>query len=384
LLESSASYLIAEAEHLRKRVTSKQLTLEHLELDPAVLSDHAAPWPFVSVIVPCRNEERHIARSLESILANDYPPERREILVVDGMSEDRTREIVQGYAARYEQVRVVNNPQGDIPAAMNTGICNARGETILKMDAHSTYQSSHIRRCVEYQEKYGAENVGGVWKMVPGSDTAMARAIVLGMAHRFGSGNAKIKVGASQPTWSDSAAFGCFKKELFSRIGLFDERLKGGSDMDMNIRIRAAGGRVLLVPEIVVNYGADANLKKFWKHNFADGVWTSYVIKFGRKASSWRHWVPAAFVLSLLVSFSLSAVWPFFLWVGLVIAGIYVATTLGVSAQIAIRERDLKQLLPLPAVFATRHIAHGLGALFGLMLVALPWEYWKGRRGLRT
>jgi glycosyltransferase involved in cell wall biosynthesis len=307
-----------------------------------------------------------------------------EIIALDGMSEDRTREIVLEYAERDKRVRLVDNPQRNIPAAMNAGIRNARGDTVMKMDAHSTYQDTHIRLCVAHQEKYGAENVGGVWKMVPGSDTSVAQAIVLGMAHRFGSGNAKIKVGAGQPTWSDSAAFGCFKKELFGRIGLFDERLKGGSDMDMNIRIRAAGGRILLVPQIVVNYRADATLKKFWKHNFADGIWTSYGIKFGSNASSWRHWVPAAFLLSLLVSFSLSAMWPFLLWVGMGIAGTYAATSLAVSMQIAIREKNSKQVFLLPVVFATRHVAHGVGALFGLVLAMLPGQLWKGRRGLRT
>ncbi len=365
-------------------MVTTQPTVDAKELDPSALPGQVAPWPFVSVIVPCRNEERHIAQCLDSILANDYPPERMEILVVDGMSEDKTREIVQEYAERYERVRLVDNPQRDIPAAMNAGIRSGRGDTIMKMDAHSTYQSSHVRLCVMYQEKYGAENVGGVWKMVPGADTAMAQAIVLGMAHRFGSGNAKIKVGATQPTWSDSAAFGCFKKELFSRIGYFDERLKGGSDMDMNIRIRAAGGGILLVPQIVVNYRADPILKKLWKHNFADGVWTSYVMRFGSKASSWRHWVPAGFVLSLLVSFALAVFFPVFLWLGLVIAGIYGATSLAISGQIAIREKTSKQLFLLPAVFATRHAAHGLGALFGLLLVVLPGQHWKGRRGLKT
>jgi glycosyltransferase involved in cell wall biosynthesis len=340
--------------------------------------------PFVTIVVPCRNEEKHIARCLDSILASDYPKDRMEILVLDGMSEDRTREIVASYSERYPMIRLVDNPEKHIPVAMNIGIKAARGERILKMDAHSTFQSTHIRWCVEYQEKYGAENVGGVWKMLPGADRAMAGAIVSGMAHRFGSGNAKIKVGASQPTWSDSAAFGCFKKELFSRIGLFDERLRGGSDMDMNVRIRDGGGGILLVPQIVVNYYADATLKRFWKHNFADGVWTSYVMKFGKKASSWRHWVPAAFVLSLLGSFALSAVWPLFLWAGLGIVGIYAATSLAVSAQIAIRARDSKQVFLLPGVFATRHMAHGLGALFGLVLAVLPGEHWRGRRSSKT
>jgi succinoglycan biosynthesis protein ExoA len=339
--------------------------------------------PFATLVIPCRNEEKHIAQCLESILANDYPKDRMEILVLDGLSEDRTPEIVLGYAERYEQVRLVDNPERHIPAAMNVGIRKARGDTIIKMDAHSTYQSTHIRLCVAYQEMSGAENVGGFCRMSPGADTAIAKAIVLCMAHRFGSGNAKIKVGASQPTWSDSAAFGCFKKELFSRIGLFDERLKSSSDMDMNNRIRAAGGRILLVPQIVVSYHADPTLKKFWKHNFADGVWTSYVMKFGSKAWSWRHWVPLAFVLSLLGSFVLAAFFPVFLWVSLGIAGLYAATSLAVSLQIALREKDFAQLLPLPGVFAVRHFAHGIGALFGLVLLALPGVQWKGRRRMQ-
>jgi glycosyltransferase involved in cell wall biosynthesis len=364
-------------------MTAKQLSLEPLELESARLLDQAALRPFASVIVPCRNEEKHIARCLESILANDYPKDRLEILVVDGMSEDGTREIVAGYSEHRPMVRLVDNPKKHISVAMNIGIKAARGERILKMDAHSTYQTDHISLCGAYQERYGAENVGGIWKMVPGADTATAKAIVLGMAHRFGSGNAKIKVGASQPTWSDSAAFGCFKKELFSRIGLFDERLRASSDMDMNNRIRAAGGRILLVPQIVVNYYADPTLKKFWKHNFADGVWTSYVMKFGSKAWSWRHWVPLAFVLSLLGSFALAAFFPVLLWLGLGIAVLYAASSLAVSLQIALRERDFTQLSQLPGVFAVRHFAHGAGALFGLVLLALPGVQWKGRRRMQ-
>ncbi len=199
--------------------------------------------PIVTVIVPCRNEEKHIGRCLESILANDYPKERLEILVLEGMSEDRTREIVAGYSARHPIIRQVDNPQKHIPAAMNLGIQNARGATIIKMDAHSTFQRNHISLCVAYQEEYGAENVGGVCKMMPGANTAMARAIVLGLGSRFGSGNANVKVGVEKPTWSDTAAFGCFKKELFSRLGLFDERLLSSSDLDMNLRIRARGRR---------------------------------------------------------------------------------------------------------------------------------------------
>ncbi len=336
--------------------------------------------PFVTVVVPCRNEEKHIGRCLESILANDYPKERMEILVLDGMSEDKTREIVAGYADRFPCIRLVDNPQKHIPVAMNIGIRTARGERILKMDAHSTYQREYISRCVHYQDAYGAENAGGVWKMVPGADTATARAIVLGLGHRFGSGNANVKVGVEKPTWSDTAAFGCFKKELFERIGLYDEKLLSSSDLDLNQRIQAAGGGILVVPDVVISYMADANLRALRRHVFADGVWVSYVLKFGKRAFSWRHWVPAVFVLSLVAAFALGAVNRGFLWLGLSIAGVYVAASLVVSVQIAARERKPRYALLLPVVFAVRHFVHGIGTLFGLVLVALPGEHWKGRR----
>jgi len=344
----------------------------------------AEALPFVTVVVPCRNEEKHIGRCLESILANDYPKERMEILVLDGMSEDKTREIVAGYADRFPCIRLVDNPQKHIPVAMNIGIGEARGERILKMDAHSTYQAEYISRCVHYQDAYGAENAGGVWKMVPGADTATARAIVLGLGSRFGSGNANVKVGVEKPTWSDTAAFGCFKKKLFERIGLYDEKLLSSSDLDLNQRIQAAGGGILVVPDVVISYMADANLRALRRHVFADGVWVSYVLKFGKRAFSWRHWVPAVFVLSLVAAFALGALNRGFLWLGLGVAGTYLATSFAVSLQIAVRERDPRYAFLLPIVFAVRHFVHGIGTLFGMVLVVLPGEHWKSRRGLRA
>ena len=220
--------------------------------------------------------------------------------------------------------------------------------------------------------------------MTPGADTATARAIVLGLGHRFGSGNANVKVGVEKPTWSDTAAFGCFKKVLFSRVGLFDERLLSSSDLDMNHRIRAAGGGILVVPDVVINYAADASLQAFLRHVFADGVWVSYVMKFGKRAWSWRHWVPAAFVGSLIAAFSLGVVNHSFLWLGLGIAALYAAVNLALSLQIAIREQEPRYAFLLPAVFAVRHFVHGIGTLFGLLLVILPGEHWKGRRGMKA
>jgi hypothetical protein len=165
---------------------------------------------------------------------------------------------------------------------------------------------------------------------------------------------------------------------------MFDERLLSSSDLDMNLRIRAAGGGILVVPEVAIRYVADADLQAFRRHVFADGVWISYVMKFGKRAWSWRHWVPAAFVLSLVATFALGVANHGFLWLGLGIVGLYAAASAAVSLQIAARERDPRYAVLLPVVFALRHFVHGIGTLFGLLLVIVPGEHWKSRRGMKS
>ncbi len=336
--------------------------------------------PFVSVVIPCRNEEKYIAACLDSLLANDYPGDRMEILVVDGMSHDATRQIVAGYARRHPCIRLVENPARSIPAAMNRSLAAAHGEILVKIDAHSRYRSNHIRGCVQYQKEWGAENVGGILEIQPGAPSGIAAAIALALAARFGSGNARIKTRVRKPTWSDSVAFGCYRKAFLQEIGGFNENLTGSSDMDLNRRIHAAGGRILLVPEVVVDYVADATLPALWRHNFADGVWTTYVVKFGSRAWSWRHWVPLALVMSLILALSAALLWPQFVYVFLAIVGGYAAANLSASAFLAAQERNWRFLFLLPPVFAARHFSHGFGALYGALLLPLPGIRWKGRR----
>lgn len=341
--------------------------------------------PFVTVIIPCRNEERYISRCLDSLLGNDYPQEYLEILVLDGRSEDRTRVIVADYARQYDFIRLIDNPARSIPAAMNTGIHAARGEVVLKMDAHSLYDPRHISACVQALRQYGAENTGGIWHMVPGANTSIARAIVFALRSRFGSGNAKTKTGTStrDPVWADSVAFGCFRKEFLVRVGMYDERLLGSSDMDLNRRIAKAGGRILLLPSVVVEYFADATLKGFVRHNFADGVWVAYVLKYRSRAWSLRHWVPFAFVSTLLATLLLSVVWHHWLYPFLAILGCYCAGTLLTSAETAWNERSAELMLLLPPVFGLRHFCHGLGTMYGLALLLVPGVHWKGRRSAK-
>jgi glycosyltransferase involved in cell wall biosynthesis len=339
--------------------------------------------PSISVIVPCRNEERYIAACLDSLLPSSSADGQLEILVVDGMSRDKTREIVAEYGKKEPLVRLVDNPAGTIPAAMNIGVRNARGQVILKIDAHSNYPRDYISNCVESLTRFEADNAGGIVRILPANESLTAKSIAVALAHRFASGNAYVKVGAKGPCWADSAAFGCWRKEVLEKIGGWNEKLGGSSDMDLNARLKEAGGRILLNPDIQISYYADANFRSYWKHNFADGVWATYVLKFRSRAWAWRHWVPMAFLLSLLISAGLVLISRIFGLVFMGILGCYVLVNLAAMIQISFQEKSIKYLLLLPLAFGIRHFAHGVGALYGAILLVLPGEHWKGRRGTK-
>jgi lipopolysaccharide/colanic/teichoic acid biosynthesis glycosyltransferase/GT2 family glycosyltransferase len=336
--------------------------------------------PSVAVIIPCRNEAAFIGRCLGSIVANLYPVDRLDILVVDGVSQDGTRAVVEKIVESHPHIRLIENPAGTIPAAMNLGIRRSCSQVVMKVDAHSTYPRDYIEACVRHLFAYPADMVGGVCSITPRNGTFMAEAIAAALSHRFASGNAYIKIGAGEPRWADAAAFGCWRRETLENLGLFDERLAGSSDMDLNRRLRSGGGRILLVPQIQVTYYADPDLKSFWTHNFSDGVWTTYVLKFGKHASSWRHWIPFAWVVVLGALGMGMFLDSRFAWALAVAGASYALVNLTVCAQLAVRRKKLRYLGTLPIVFAVRHFAHGCGAIYGLALAALPGVSWRGRR----
>jgi GT2 family glycosyltransferase len=337
--------------------------------------------PLVSVIVLCRNEKRRIEPCLNTLIASDYPKERLEILVLDGMSDDGSRRIVEEIASTFPFVRLVDNPRKIIPAACNIGVREAKGELIMVVGAHAQYSADYITKCVDALIRYRACNAGGTWRILPGDESATAKAIAFALAHPFASGNAYVKVGSKRPRWADSAAFGCWKKEDLEKIGGWNENLAGSSDMDLNVRLKQAGGKILLHPDIQVGYYADSSFQSYWKHNFADGVWTTYVLKFGSKAWAWRHWVPMVFLLSLLASAALAPFSRAFGGAFAAILGSYLLATIISSIQISTREKQANFLLLLPLAFGIRHFAHGVGAIYGTCLLVLPGNRWIGRRG---
>jgi glycosyltransferase involved in cell wall biosynthesis len=328
--------------------------------DPALT--HARP--LVSIVVPCRNEAEYIRPLLDSILANDYPRDRLEVLVVDGMSDDATRDVIAAYARRHPSIRLLDNPQRTTPHALNLGITRARGRIIMRMDAHAYCPPNYVADLVDWLERTGAEYVGGAWVTVPGDTTPTARAIAAVLAHPFGIGDSRYRLGTNEVREVDSLPFGCFRRELFERLGLFDEELVRNQDEEFSFRVLRAGGRVLLVPGVVCSYYARRSLRQVGRMFYQYGLFKPLVaLKIGR-IMTLRQVVPAAFVLSLLLT-GLAAPWlAAARALGVVILGTYLALNAGCALALGWRQGP-RVGLAAAAVFPVVHVCYGCGFVRG-------------------
>ncbi len=324
-----------------------------------------SPPPFVSVIVPCRDEERYIGPCLDSILATDYPPSRFEVIVADGMSRDRTREIVAAHAARHNAIRLIDNPLQTTPAALNAGLAAARGDVIMRMDAHVVYPTAYMPRLVAALLESGADNVGGVIATLPADQTPLARAIAVALSHPFGVGNSYFRIGVNQPRWVDNVAFGCWRRETFARVGVFDEEMVRNQDDEFNHRVIRAGGRILLIPDVVSRYFARRTLRQVGRMYYQYGYFKPLVAKKVGRVMTVRQLVPALFLASLAVT-AVAGAW---LAAGrlafLAIAGSYLLAVTAVAVGTACRH-GVSCGLAATLVFPTVHAAYGLGFFRGI------------------
>lgn len=318
----------------------------------------------VSVIVPIRNEERLIAACLHSVLDQTYSAEKYEILVVDGRSSDRSREIVEELQRKYGNVRCLDNPAGIAPAAMNIGIRNAAGEFIVRADGHTLYPSDYIENCVKYLQETGADNVGGPCRTVPSDDTFGAKIVAAILTNPFGVGDSRFRTGRFEG-FVDTVPFGAFRRELFDRVGMYDEKLVRNQDNELNARIRSAGGKIYQTPALTTEYHPVGNVAALLQQTYKTSQWHIFSVRQNVSAMGLRHFVPAAFVLLLSV-FLAGAFWSRFCLVGL---GLLVATYLSADIYFAFRNgRDwnLSVRCALPPVCFIFHVVYGLGTITGL------------------
>ena len=317
---------------------------------------------FISVVIPVYNEERYIEDCLNSLLLQDYPKEKMEWIFVDGMSTDKTRELINGYISKYPSlIRLLDNPNRTVPYAMNIGIASAKGTYIIRLDAHAEYSQDYISKCVYYLDTTDADNVGGVAETK--SKGFVGNAIAKMLSSRFGVGNSEFRTNGKSG-YVDTVPFGAFRKEVFEKWGGYDERLTRNQDNEMNYRIRKNGGKIYLSSDIKLSYYCRDSIKGIANMAFKNGMWNVITMKLCPGSMGVRHFVPLIFLLSILclpiAGVFFHPVW----WLFAFEMMLYFTLDCWFSAKLAsgIKEFFLEILL-----FPIFHITYGAGSLNGIV-----------------
>ncbi len=326
--------------------------------------------PTVSIICPIRNEEKYIAECLEALLNQTFKSDQTEILVIDGMSNDRTREIVNEFQSKQTNLRLIDNPKKIVPHALNIGIEKASGHYILRMDGHAIAAPDYVEKCLAALEKNGAQGVGGPITTVDDSDTGQA--ISLAMSSTFGVGNSRFRTSNDKECFVDSLAFTAYKREVFAKYGSFDEELVRCQDDEFNFRIRKFGGKILLTPAIKSWYYPRSNFKKLWKQYFGYGYWKVRLFQKHFWMMRLRHFIPAVFVFSLvfflfLIPFVDTSFWFFF-----ASFSFYVLASM-VAAVLTWQRNKKVTVTKILLSFYILHFSYGSGFLWGLIRFAPRW-----------
>ena len=329
--------------------------------------------PSISIIIPCYNEQTTIRKLLASIYAQSTPRSDLEVIIADGMSSDGTRVEIAAFADSHQDlyISVVDNPKGSIPAGLNCALKEAKGEIIVRLDAHSMPYADYIERCVADLEAGLGENVGGVWEIRPSADTWLAQSIAIAAAHPIGVGDALYRHAKKAGT-VDTVPFGAFKRELLATVGFFDENLLTNEDYEFNTRIRKSGGKIWLDPSIRSVYFSRAHLSGLAKQYFRYGYWKWRMLRQFPDTLRWRQGLPPLFVLSLVGFGILGGFLPLFR----VLLGaeliLYILAIAAAGAQEALRRRLTFLILGLPLAITVMHICWGSGFLWSMIKGVFP------------
>lgn len=327
----------------------------------------------VAVVIPTLNEEKFIACCLDSVIAQSYPFNDMDVMVVDGGSKDRTKDIVEEYKRKYQNIRFLNNPGRIQSIAFNIGVHSSDAPYIVRLDAHATYNHRYIEKCIE---KFSANaevlgcapefvgNVGGVCSIRPQHSGLIAESSAILNQSRFGIGGAAFRVGAPAG-FVDTVPFGCFPRKVLEKVGGMREDLPRGEDNEFNSRIRKAGYKIYLDPKIVCSYFSRDTLRTNMKQMYANGESIGHLFYVDKDSVGIRHLIPLLFVGSILCGVALAFVWLPFFYALLAELCLYFTCDL-LASILAAKEHGWKYLLPLFVMFFCVHISYGWGTIVGL------------------
>jgi len=328
-----------------------------------------ARTPFVTIAVPCFNEERHIEAFLDDVFAQDYPQDQMEVLIGDGMSTDRTREILSRIIEKNPGVRMIDNPKRLQAAAMNQMIAAAKGDIIVRLDVHARYAKDFVRQCVTVLQETGAQNVGGPAR--PAAETWFQKAVCAALLSKLAVGNSSYR-NLDAEGWVETVFPGAFPKEVFDVVGGFDPNAITNEDAELNQRIHQAGGRVFLSQKIVVHYFPRDSYKGLATQYFKYGKGRARTMLKHGGLPTIRPMLPFFLVLgggALLVT---SPWHPFFLPA----AGLYGTAALLDALRVCIKEKKIHLTPVVASIFPVLHVSHGIGFASGLVhyLLTPDWE----------
>jgi glycosyltransferase involved in cell wall biosynthesis len=323
---------------------------------------------FVTVIIPCLNEEKTIGKVLVALLAQSYPLSQFEVVIADGMSTDSTRQVVAAFQDSHPglDVRVVDNPARTIPAGLNLAIRAGRGDVIVRLDGHSIPAHTYIECSVRILEQGRASNVGGVWQIEPGTPGWLAHSIAAAAAHPLGVGDALYRY-TGRALAVDTVPFGAFYRSLLDKIGYYDESLLTNEDYEFNTRIRQAGGTVWLDPSIRSVYFARSTLRDLARQYFRYGYWKYRMLLRYPATIRWRQGLPPLFVLSLVVLLLVSLIWAPAGGLLLAEAILYLGALLSAGFLAARKTGKWFLIFGLPLAIACMHLSWGAGFLTSMV-----------------
>ena len=325
----------------------------------------------VSILIPCYQERNFIRACLESVQAFELPENTAlEVLVLDGMSTDGTREIVTEMAATDERIKLVDNPRRNQAPALNLGISLARGDYLMRLDAHSVYPRDYLALTLETAIRTGADNTGGVVATLRRGEGYQAALVQALTTHKFGVGDSGFRTDAPEGE-ADTVPYGCFKRDVFAKVGLFDERLLRAQDYEMNRRIIAAGGTIWMNPRIQVHYYQQPDLPSFIRKQVVhEAPYNAYLWYLAPYAFTPRHAITGVFATGVIAGLALSPFSAFIRWAFIGVMSLYFLLAIISGVQQAIRYREPRHVLFAPIGFFLYHFLHGVGVLIGLARLA--------------
>jgi glycosyltransferase involved in cell wall biosynthesis len=326
--------------------------------------------PTISIVVPCYNEQETIGSLLGAILGQTYPRQRLEIVIADGLSQDRTRDVIADFSQGHPDLalRVVSNPARTIPSSLNLAIRASQGDFIIRLDAHSIPFPDYVERCVQAIQDGKGGNVGGLWMIRPGAQDWLAKGIAAAAGHLMGAGDASYRIGGDARS-VDTVPFGAFRRSLFDEIGGFDETLLTNEDYDFNSRIRRHGDVIWFDPKIRSIYIARARLADLARQYWRYGFWKARMLLRDPGSLRWRQAVPPLFLLAIGATCISTLLWhPAIVWLQGELA-IYVLALAVAGLDIGVRGRHALLVPASMLALATMHTAWGGGFIWSLAAV---------------